>query len=204
KPHRPLLDPCQIGIPQGEPTREGTCGGTEREPRSLRPGPPPASAVTASRRITDRYLPGTRLRVRRGECLDSGACELKLTQKVPARGPRHVQGLITNTHPSAAEYDLLAPLPGAGLSKTRRRAPPLRAWAPPPRPCPAWSWPRSSSPRTRQWSPSSRPGPRSPRSPTTPGSPEAVLPRLAVVTCSPGSPSTASSSRRASDPNPSH
>jgi hypothetical protein len=59
----------------------------ERERRFLLAGPPPASAVTASRRITGRYLPGTRLRVRRLECLDSGACESKLTQKVPADRP---------------------------------------------------------------------------------------------------------------------
>lgn len=89
-------------------------------------GPPPTSAVTASRRITDRYLPGTRPRLRRAECLDnSGACELKLTQKVPAGRPGYVQGLITNTYLSAAEYDLLASLPAEVLSKTRLSVPPL-------------------------------------------------------------------------------
>ena len=57
--------------------------------------------------------------MRRVERLDSGACELKLTQKVPARGPGYVQGLITNTYLSTAEYDLLASLPGEvqGLGK---------------------------------------------------------------------------------------
>ncbi|HKA97568.1 MAG TPA: hypothetical protein VKD66_14975 [Streptosporangiaceae bacterium] len=120
-----MLEPVQIGIPPGEPIREGKYARIERERRFLLPGPPPASAVTASRRITDRYLPGTRLRVRRVECLDSGACELKLTQKVPAGGPGHVQGLITNTYLSAAEYDLLASLPGEVLSKTRLSVPPL-------------------------------------------------------------------------------
>jgi hypothetical protein len=86
---------------------------------------PPASAVTASRRITDRYLPGTRLRVRRAEWLDSGACELKLTQKVPAGRPGYVQGLIMNTYLSAAEYGLPASLPGNVLSRTRLSVPPL-------------------------------------------------------------------------------
>jgi hypothetical protein len=118
----------------------------EREPRFLLAGPPPASAVTASRRITDRYLPGTRLRVRRVERLDSGACELKLTQKVPARGPGYVQGLITNTYLSTAEYDLLASLPGEVLSKTRLSVPPW-ALTSSIRRCTAWSWPRPSSPR---------------------------------------------------------
>lgn len=99
----------------------------DRAGTALPPGRSAADVgVTASRRITDRYLPGTRLRVRRVERLDSGACELKLTQKVPARGPGYVQGLITNTYLSTAEYDLLASLPGEVLSKTRLSVPP---WA---------------------------------------------------------------------------
>jgi CYTH domain-containing protein len=116
----------QIDTPPEEPIREGKYARVERERRFLLAGPPPASAVTASRRITDRYLPGTRLRLRRAECLDnSGACELKLTQKVPAGRPGYVQGLITNTYLSAAEYDLLAALPAEVLSKTRLSVPPL-------------------------------------------------------------------------------
>jgi CYTH domain-containing protein len=115
----------QIDTPPEEPIREGKYARVERERRFLLAGPPPASAVTASRRITDRYLPGTRLRLRRAECLDSGACELKLTQKVPAGRPGYVQGLITNTYLSAAEYDLLASLPAEVLSKTRLSVPPL-------------------------------------------------------------------------------
>ena len=75
--------------------------------------------------ITDRYLPGTGLRLRRVECLDGGACEFKLTQKVPAGRPGYIQGLITNTYLSAAEYDLLASLPGEVLSKTRLSVPHL-------------------------------------------------------------------------------
>jgi hypothetical protein len=54
----------------GEPIRGGKYARVERERRFLLAGPPPAPAVTASRRITDRYLPGTRLRLRRVECLD--------------------------------------------------------------------------------------------------------------------------------------
>ena len=42
----------------------------------------------------------------------------------PAR-PGFVQGLITNTYLSAAEYDLLASLPAEVLSKTRLSVPPL-------------------------------------------------------------------------------
>jgi hypothetical protein len=81
----------QIGTPPGVPIREGKYARVEGERRFLLAGPPPVSAVTSSRRITDRYLPGMRLRVRPLECLDSGACELKLTQKVPAGRPGYVQ-----------------------------------------------------------------------------------------------------------------
>lgn len=44
---------------------------------------------------------------------------------MPASRPGYVQGLITNTYLSAAEYDLLATLPAAVLSKTRLSVPPL-------------------------------------------------------------------------------
>ncbi len=74
--------------------------------------------------ITDRYLVGTRLRLRRAVFPD-GDCELKLTQKVPLPRPGGVQGLITNTYLSPTEYDLLASLPAAVLSKTRCSVPPL-------------------------------------------------------------------------------
>ncbi|MER6288416.1 hypothetical protein [Streptomyces sviceus] len=75
--------------------------------------------------ITDRYLVGTRLRLRRAERPDVDGCELKLTQKVPADRAGAVQGLITNTYLSPAEYDLLASLPAAVLFKTRFSVPPL-------------------------------------------------------------------------------
>lgn len=115
----------QTGAPPGEPIREGKYARVERERRFLLAGPPPASAVTATRRITDRYLPGTRLRLRRVDHLGSEACEFKFTQKVPAGQPGFVQGLITNTYLSAGEYDLLASLPAEVLCKTRLTVPPL-------------------------------------------------------------------------------
>lgn len=137
----------QAGTRPEEPIREGKYARIERERRFLLAGPPPAPAVTARRRITDRYLPGTRLRLRRIDDPDSGDCEFKFTQKVPAGRPGFIQGLITNTYLSAGEYDLLA----------------------------------------------------SPRSPMTPGSPEAASSGLAVTTCLPGSPSTASNPSRPSE-----
>ena len=86
--------------------------------RHRRPSPPGAASPTG-------YLPGTRLRLRRIDDLRSGVREFKFTQKVPASRPGYVQGLITNTYLSAAEYDLLATLPAAVLSKTRLSVPPL-------------------------------------------------------------------------------
>jgi CYTH domain-containing protein len=115
----------QAGTQPEDPIREGKYARVERERRFLLAGPPPTSAVTASRRITDRYLPGTRLRLRRVDHLDSGDREFKFTQKVPAGQPGFVQGLITNTYLSAAEHDLLASLPAEVLSKTRLSIPPL-------------------------------------------------------------------------------
>jgi CYTH domain-containing protein len=115
----------QTRTPPEEPIREGKYARVERERRFLLAGPPPAPAVTASRRITDRYLPGTRLRLRRVDYPHTGACELKFTQKVAAGRPGFVQGLITNTYLSEAEYDLLATLPAEVLSKTRLSVPPV-------------------------------------------------------------------------------
>jgi CYTH domain-containing protein len=112
------------GLPQ-EPLRDGKYARIERERRFLLAGPPPPAAVIARRHITDRYLPGTRLRLRRIEHPGSEDREFKLTQKVPANRPGYLQGLITNTYLSAAEYDLLASLPAAVLTKTRLSVPPL-------------------------------------------------------------------------------
>jgi CYTH domain-containing protein len=109
---------------QGQPVHPGKYARVERERRFLLAGPPAPSSVTVSRVMTDRYLTGTRLRLRRSDRSDGGR-ELKLTQKLPAARPGAVQGLITNTYLSPAEYDLLASLPAAVLSKTRFSVPPL-------------------------------------------------------------------------------
>ena len=108
-----------------EPVRERKYARIERERRFPLAGPPPTPTVTARRRITDRHLPGTRLRLRRIDYPGGGSSAFKFTQKVPANRPGYVQGLITNTYLSAAEYDLLASLPAAVLSKTRLSVPPL-------------------------------------------------------------------------------
>jgi hypothetical protein len=97
----------------------------ERERRFLMAGPP-SGLPDAARRvdIADRYLTGTRLRLRRAAAPGSAEPELKLAQKVPATRPGPVRGLITNFYLSPAEYDPLATLPGADLAKTRLFFPP--------------------------------------------------------------------------------
>ena len=105
--------------------RGGKYALVERERRFLLAAPPPASMTTAPRQITDRYLTGTRLRLRLIEDPGSRTSEYKLTQKVPAGRPGPVRGLITNIYLAEHEYDVFATLPAAVLSKTRVSVPPL-------------------------------------------------------------------------------
>jgi CYTH domain-containing protein len=107
------------------PGHRGKYARAERERRFLLAAPPAAAEVLAARRITDRYLTGTRLRLRHSQRLDTGELELKFTQKVPAGTPGPVQCWITNTYLSPSEYDLLATLPAVTLTKTRFTVPPL-------------------------------------------------------------------------------
>jgi hypothetical protein len=66
-----------------EPVRDGKYARVERERRFLLAGPP-ATIAAAPRQITDRYVTGTRLRLRRVGHPGGGPSEFKLTQKVPA------------------------------------------------------------------------------------------------------------------------
>jgi hypothetical protein len=82
----------------------------ERERRFLMAGLPSGGAAGVRRvDIVDRYLTGTRLRLRRVGSPGSAGPELKLTQKVPAAQPGPVRGLITNLYLSSAEYDVRIP-----------------------------------------------------------------------------------------------
>jgi hypothetical protein len=94
----------------------------ERERRFLVPSLPAAEPV-ADRTITDLYLDGTRMRLRLSVGTVDGEHEVvrKLTQKVPAPpgSPPGVQGWITNTYLSAAEYERFVTLPGRWLRKRR-------------------------------------------------------------------------------------
>ncbi|MGN6633901.1 MAG: hypothetical protein ACTHJ6_00380 [Oryzihumus sp.] len=89
----------------------------ERELRFLLPSPPRSLPVERTRRITDRYLPDTGLRLRRVE-EEGRPVVLKLGQKIRlGGGPRAVAH--TTMYLGQAEYDTLLVLAADELSKTR-------------------------------------------------------------------------------------
>jgi CYTH domain-containing protein len=96
----------------------------ERERRFLLAGPlaEPSIRVVA---ITDHYLTGTRLRLRRSSTATDQGEEVvyKLTQKIPAPGGG--PGLITTIYLNKEEHQILAVLPAAVLNKTRHSVPPF-------------------------------------------------------------------------------
>jgi CYTH domain-containing protein len=77
------------------------------------------SDATDSVDIVDRYITGTRLRLRR--VIDGDTVTYKLGQKVRVADddPERVQ--LTNIYLSAHEYDVFAALPARELRKRRRR-----------------------------------------------------------------------------------
>jgi CYTH domain-containing protein len=91
---------------------------TEIERRFLLAGVPDGADVLAVNEIDDRYLDGTRLRLRRMAQV-GGPTALKLTQKLPAPDGHGRQGALTTLYVSEDEYAALAALPAATLSKTR-------------------------------------------------------------------------------------
>jgi CYTH domain-containing protein len=95
---------------------EGRYARLEREQRFLL-SEVPADALPSSE-ISDRYLFGTRLRLRRMEA--EGHVVFKLCQKVRAvpADPEVVK--LTNVYLSHGEFEVLSVLPGADLRKTRR------------------------------------------------------------------------------------
>jgi len=99
----------------------------ERERRFLVKRLPPWSPE-AERRITDRYLGGSRLRLRTVDDLgpEPGPPVFKLTQKVPgAERATGTQGHLTTIYLDEAEHRLLGRLPGVTLTKRRLSYPPM-------------------------------------------------------------------------------
>jgi len=112
--------------PDAPPGKAEKYARRERERRFLlavMPAETPAGRVL----IEDRYLVGTRLRLRRmtefGPADQPGRLTHKLTQKVPA--PDGTPGLITTLYLSAPEYEALAAVPGHALRKVRTSIPPF-------------------------------------------------------------------------------
>jgi CYTH domain-containing protein len=96
----------------------------ERERRFLL-AESPVGAPTHQVLIEDRYLRGTRLRLRRMTDLDGPGFRLtyKLTQKIPS--VNGAPGLITTLYLSADEYTALLEIPADMLRKIRSSFPPL-------------------------------------------------------------------------------
>ncbi len=82
----------------------------------------PAAAATRVARIADRYVDGTRIRLRRS-VVDGPAPTYKLTQKIPAPDGR--LSLTTTMYLDEPEYTALTALPAGTLTKTRHSVPPL-------------------------------------------------------------------------------
>ena len=94
---------------------EGAYARPERERRFLLDGLP--EGLGPARRVEDRYLDGTTLRLRRVEA--DGLVVCKLTQKVrTGGGPGQVA--LTNLYLTEDEHRRLSVLPGAVLVKLRR------------------------------------------------------------------------------------
>jgi CYTH domain-containing protein len=77
-----------------------------------------------TRRITDNYIDGTSLRLRK-QSDDGGETVFKLTQKLPTPAHGAQQGFTTTIYLSKSEFSLLAQLPAKVLRKTRYSVPPF-------------------------------------------------------------------------------
>lgn len=99
-------------------------GRIERERRFLVSRFPHDVPIIRTRQITDRYLDGTRLRLREQRD-DDGPPEFKLTQKIPSLDTGAQQGFITTIYLTEPEFLTLAVLPASTLRKTRYSVPPF-------------------------------------------------------------------------------
>ena len=109
--------------PSAPPGKSQKYARVERERRWLLREPPDPEETTAEVEITDLYLSGTRLRLRRMvDRRGSAPTIYKLTQKVPGGS---AAGLITNTYLSEGEYELLHVVGGDELRKARYSVPPF-------------------------------------------------------------------------------
>jgi CYTH domain-containing protein len=96
----------------------------DRERRFLLAAAPDGPCVRRAA-ITDLYVNGTRLRLRRAveTTASESTISRKFTQKIPAPGGG--PGFITTIYLDEAEYLVLSELPGSGLTKVRYSVPPF-------------------------------------------------------------------------------
>jgi CYTH domain-containing protein len=83
--------------------------------------PEDLSAEEPFYRIIDRYIPGTRLRLRRIESPSGETLAFKLGQKYQAPDLDAHQTLMTNFYLDEAEYQVLTPIGGSTIIKRRYR-----------------------------------------------------------------------------------
>jgi len=96
----------------------------ERERRFLLAHFPNDADVVRIRRIIDRYIDGSTLRLRE-QSDDNGPAMFKLTQKLPAPASGAAQGFITSLYLTREEFRVLEQLPAKKLAKTRYSVPPF-------------------------------------------------------------------------------
>ena len=111
-------------MPQNEDMSQEKYGRIEWERRFILARFPTDATVVRNRRITDNYIEGTTLRLRKQNYSD-GLITFKLTQKLPVRGHGAQQGFITSMYLTQDEFHLLAQLPARELTKTRFSVPPF-------------------------------------------------------------------------------
>jgi len=97
----------------------------ERERRFLMVALPDQDDVVARRRIDDRYIEGTRLRLRRVVDLSTGECTYKLTQKLDYRPATYGVSWITTAYLDPTDAEVLSRLPASSITKVRLSVPPL-------------------------------------------------------------------------------
>lgn len=96
----------------------------ERERRFLVGRFPREQEIVRVRRITDRYIDGTNLRLRE-QTDESHSTVFKLTQKSPAPACAAQQGYITTMYLDRDSYGHLVHLPAKVLTKLRYSVPPF-------------------------------------------------------------------------------
>lgn len=96
----------------------------EWERRFLLNSFPRGEKITRIRRISDRYIEGTTLRLRQ-QSDGNGPGLFKLTQKLPGGAAPGQQGLITSMYLTPEEFGVLATLPAKQLTKIRHSVPPF-------------------------------------------------------------------------------